>query len=71
MDQDYVVKTIGPTKSLIINYGPNGRSRGSCQIVFANADSAAKAVKVLHNIKIDQRVLKVHTVMCTHETFGS
>lgn len=42
-----------------MSYGPNGESRGVATIIFAKADGAAKAVKELDGIKVDNRPMKV------------
>lgn len=57
--QDYFSKVIGPVKKVLLTYGPNGKSRGVATIIFANADSASKAVKTQNNIKVDQRPMRV------------
>lgn len=59
MVQDYLNKTVGATKRVMLTYGPSGRSRGIVTVIFGNADFAAKAVKTLDGIKIDNRAMTV------------
>jgi THO complex subunit 4 len=57
--QEYFEKTIGPIKRVILNYGPNGASRGVANVIFAQADAASKAVTQLNGLKVDGRPMKV------------
>jgi THO complex subunit 4 len=61
--QDYFGTAVGPVKSVLVNYGPNGRSRGSATIIFSNPSSAARALE-LDGVRVDNRTLRV----CNHAT---
>lgn len=55
MVQKYIEGVIGPVRSLIITYGPDGRSRGIATVIFSNPNSGSKAYNILTGIKIDNR----------------
>lgn len=57
--QDYISQIVGPVRSIIIAYGPTGRSRGIATLTFNNPASPAKAVQTINGIKIDGRAVKV------------
>ena len=57
--QDYFGKTIGSTKKVLLQYGPNGRSRGIATITFGTPLGAAKAAKDLDGVKVDNRAMRV------------
>lgn len=59
-DQEYFAKAVGPVKRVIVNYGPNGRARGSATIIFSGPTTAAAAVK-LDGTKVDGRPMRVRT----------
>ena len=59
MIQDYFGKTIGHIKRVLLQYGPNGRSRGIATITFSEAATAAKAAQQLDGVKVDTRAMKV------------
>jgi THO complex subunit 4 len=50
-----------------MQYGPTGRSLGSATVIFHKADDAAKAVKALDNIRIDNRLIKVEVLLSANE----
>ena len=59
MIQDYFGKTIGPTKKVLLTYGPTGKSRGVATIIFADPAAGAKAASQLDGVKVDQRAMRV------------
>lgn len=59
MVQDYITKSIGPSKRVMITYGPNARSRGIATIIFGTTALGHKSVQVLNGVKIDGRLVKV------------
>jgi THO complex subunit 4 len=50
-----------------MQYGPTGRSLGSATVIFHKPDHAAKAVKALDNIRIDNRLIKVEVLVSARE----
>ncbi|KAF2018669.1 hypothetical protein BU24DRAFT_405435 [Aaosphaeria arxii CBS 175.79] len=54
---------VGRPKRVMMQYGPNGRSLGAATVIFSKADQAAKAVKALDNVRIDNRLLKVEVLV--------
>ncbi|KAF2271411.1 uncharacterized protein EI97DRAFT_284245 [Westerdykella ornata] len=46
-----------------MQYGPTGRSLGSAMVIFHKPDHAAKAVKALDGIRIDNRLIKVEVLV--------
>lgn len=58
--QDYFGQTIGGVKRAMLNYGPNGRSRGVATIIFRTGDSGSKAAKQLDGVKVDGKPMKVN-----------
>lgn len=54
-----------------MQYGPNGRSLGSAMVIFHKPDHAAKAVKALDNIRIDNRLIKVEILMSARDAPAS
>jgi len=44
-----------------VNYGPNGRSRGSATIIFRDANAATKALE-LDGVRVDNRLLRVEVL---------
>lgn len=56
--QDYFSSTVAPVKKVILNYGPNGMSRGSATVSFAKPTAAAESVK-LDGTKVDGRAMRV------------
>lgn len=43
----------------MLTYNQNGTSRGIASIIFAKADTAAKAAKELNGLLVDGRPMKV------------
>ncbi|KAF2747313.1 hypothetical protein M011DRAFT_486596 [Sporormia fimetaria CBS 119925] len=58
---------IGKPKRVMIQYGPTGRSLGSAMVIFHKPDHAAKAVKALDNIRIDNRPIKVEVLVSARD----
>lgn len=56
--QDYFSSTVSAVKRVILNYGPDGRSRGSATVSFHKPGAAAEAVK-LDGTKVDGRAMRV------------
>lgn len=48
---------------MIVTYNQNGTSRGIASIIFAKADTAAKAAKELNGLLVDGRPMKVRNVV--------
>merc|ERR1712159_974235 len=42
-----------------INYGPQGKSKGTAEIIMATLESALKAVRTYHGVKLDGRPLSI------------
>ena len=42
-----------------INYGPNGKSKGTAEVTLATLESALKAVKTDNGVKLDGRPLNI------------
>ena len=42
-----------------INYGPQGKSKGTAEVIMATLESALKAVKTYHGVKLDGRPLSI------------
>lgn len=61
--KDYFQQTVAPVKKVILNYGPNGQSRGVANVIFTNTTSAAKAVAELNGVKVDNRPMKVEVIL--------
>lgn len=53
----------GPVKKVMLTYNQNGTSRGIASIIFAKADTAAKAAKELNGLNVDGRPMKVRTIV--------
>lgn len=47
---------------MIVTYNQNGTSRGIASIIFAKADTAAKAAKELNGLLVDGRPMKIEVV---------
>ena len=45
----------------MLNYAPNGRSRGVANITFGDPISGARAAKQLDGVRVDGRQMKVST----------
>ncbi|KAK4494198.1 hypothetical protein PRZ48_014496 [Zasmidium cellare] len=62
MIKDFFTSSVGPVKRVLVNYGPDGRSRGSATVIFHKANAAALAVK--HDgTKVDGRNMKVEVLL--------
>lgn len=46
-----------------MSYGPDGRSRGICTVIFSKRDAAAKAAKEMNGVKVDASPMKVEVVV--------
>ncbi|KAJ5939007.1 mRNA export protein mlo3 [Penicillium verhagenii] len=57
--KEYFTKSAGPVKKVMLTYNQNGTSRGIASIIFAKADTAAKAAKELNGLLVDGRAIKV------------
>ncbi|KAJ6113467.1 mRNA export protein mlo3 [Penicillium sp. IBT 18751x] len=60
--KEYFVKSAGPVKKVMLTYNQNGTSRGIASIIFAKADTAAKAAKELNGLLVDGRPMKIEVV---------
>lgn len=58
---------VGKPKKVLMQYGPTGRSLGSATVIFHKPDHAAKAVKALDNIRIDNRLIKVEILLSARD----
>ena len=56
--QDFFSSSVAPVKKVILNYGPNGRSRGSATVLFNKPTAAAEAVKY-DGTMVDGRKMRV------------
>lgn len=56
--QEYFSSSVSAVRQVVLNYGPNGRSRGIATVLFNDPNAAAKAVK-LDGTRVDGRPLKV------------
>ncbi|KAF2202699.1 RNA-binding domain-containing protein [Delitschia confertaspora ATCC 74209] len=65
--KDYFSKTVGSIRKVEMRYGPDGRSRGVCDITFVKPGAAVTAAKQLDGIKIDNRPMKVEVVFAAKE----
>ncbi|KAL9002508.1 MAG: hypothetical protein Q9188_004564 [Gyalolechia gomerana] len=61
--KEYFSEAIGPVKRVTLSYGPNGVMKGIVTIVFARADSAAKALETLNGVNVDKRPMKIEVVL--------
>ncbi|KAF2869672.1 hypothetical protein BDV95DRAFT_596010 [Massariosphaeria phaeospora] len=63
--KDYFVTATdtGKPKSVIINYGANGRSLGTATITFFKQEQAVKAMSELDGMKIDRKPIKVEMMV--------
>ncbi|KAJ5654192.1 mRNA export protein mlo3, partial [Penicillium lividum] len=60
--KEYFTKSAGPIKKVMLTYNQNGTSRGIASIIFAKADTAAKAAKELNGLLVDGRAMKIEVV---------
>jgi len=56
-------KDIGPVKSSAINYLPNGKSKGTGQVVFVRSNDAKRAINKYNNVELDGRPMKIEMVL--------
>ncbi|MCJ1324098.1 hypothetical protein MMC10_000760 [Thelotrema lepadinum] len=61
--KEYFNKTIGPTRRVSLQYGPNGSSRGIATIIFNKPGMANEAFKQLNGLLVDKRPMKVELVV--------
>jgi len=50
---------VGRVLNAGINYGPNGKSKGTAEVTLATLESALKAVKTYNGVKLDGRPLNI------------
>ncbi|ORX66522.1 RNA-binding domain-containing protein, partial [Linderina pennispora] len=50
---------VGPVKRATLNFGPNGRSKGSGEVIFRSSAHAALAVERYHGVTLDGRTMKI------------
>lgn len=62
---------IGPVRKAAIAYGPNGVSRGTCNVTFVRPDGAKKAYAQLNGLLIDNRPIVVSTSQTQSQTMRS
>lgn len=46
-----------------MSYGPNGESRGAATVTFLHIDSATKAAKVLKDVLLDKKPMKIDIIV--------
>ncbi|ORX81691.1 RNA-binding domain-containing protein [Anaeromyces robustus] len=56
-------KDIGPVKSTAINFLPNGKSKGTGQVIFIRANDARRAINKYNNVELDGRPMKIEMVL--------
>ncbi|EME78582.1 uncharacterized protein MYCFIDRAFT_212424 [Pseudocercospora fijiensis CIRAD86] len=62
MIKEYFSTSVAPVKRVIVNYGPNGRSRGSATVFFGKPTAAQEAVR-LDGTKVDGRAMRVEVLL--------
>ncbi|GIZ41463.1 hypothetical protein CKM354_000476600 [Cercospora kikuchii] len=60
--KDYFGQSVAPVKKVILNYGPNGRSRGSATVLFSKPTAAAEAVQ-LDGTVVDGKKMRIEILM--------
>ncbi|KAJ2486815.1 RNA-binding RNA annealing protein [Coemansia sp. RSA 2050] len=50
---------VGPVRSATLNYGPNGKSKGTGEVQFRNAAHASLAVEKYHGVTLDGRPMRI------------
>jgi len=60
--QEYFSSSVSAVKQVVLNYGPNGRSRGIATVLFNDPNAAAKAVK-LDGTRVDGRPLRIEVLL--------
>ncbi|CAK4031450.1 related to RNA annealing [Lecanosticta acicola] len=63
MIKEYFGTAVAPVKKVILNYGPQGRSRGSATVTFGKPTAAAQAATKLDGLKVEGKVMRVEVVM--------
>ncbi|KAF2761757.1 hypothetical protein EJ05DRAFT_496656 [Pseudovirgaria hyperparasitica] len=67
MMKEYFGKTISPVKKVLMSYGPDGKSRGICTVIFRDSHAAAQAAEEMNGVKVDQSPMKVELVLGPHD----
>lgn len=63
LSQEYFVKSVGPIQKVLLQYGPNGQSRGIATIIFTKAGSASEAATKLDGLKVDGHPMKIEVII--------
>ncbi|KAJ2064539.1 hypothetical protein GGI17_000866 [Coemansia sp. S146] len=50
---------VGPVNKATLNYGPNGKSKGTGEVQFRNPAHAAQAVEKYHGVTLDGRPMRI------------
>ncbi|KAJ1818821.1 hypothetical protein LPJ60_004118 [Coemansia sp. RSA 2675] len=50
---------VGPVRTATLNYGPNGKSKGTGEVQFRNAAHASLAVEKYHGVTLDGRPMRI------------
>ncbi|KAJ2033549.1 hypothetical protein GGI08_009093, partial [Coemansia sp. S2] len=50
---------VGPVNKATLNYGPNGKSKGTGEVQFKNPAHAALAVEKYHGVTLDGRPMRI------------
>lgn len=66
--QDYFGTAVAPVRSVLVNYGPNGKSRGSASIIFSDSTAAARALADLNGVRVDNRTLKIEVLSSSSDS---
>lgn len=61
--KDYFNSIVGTVKRVLLNYGPNGQSRGVATVIFNQVGAAAKAAKELDGIHVDKKAMKIEVLV--------
>lgn len=61
--KEYFGKVVGPVKTCLLTYGPDGRSRGVATITFNHTGDAEKAALSYNGVLVDNRPMKVELVL--------
>eukprot|EP00833_Pecoramyces_ruminatium_P015955 jgi/Orpsp1_1/1189987/evm.model.d7180000075962.1 len=56
-------KDIGPVKSTSINFLPNGKSKGTGQVIFTRNNDAKRAINKYNDVELDRRPMKIEMVL--------
>jgi len=57
--KEYFAKVVGPVKSVILQFGANGKSRGIATIAFNKVEDAKNAYERYNGVAVDGRPMKV------------